>query len=102
MAESLLDRKRQAIVASVRGPEQISKASEVRIDPGPAASGVGPQESGLGLLRDHHIAVIAAYDHVDAMRAHIFNRGRKTGRNLALHIDVPLFDVTSLRIAFRN
>src|SRR5437879_7181540 len=47
-----------------------------------------------------HIEIIASYEMVDAMGAHITHRGRQAGCDLALDVDIPLLDVISLRIRF--
>src|SRR5262249_13342543 len=78
-----------------------SDSPEVRVDPHIFAGGVvRPQPSRGGQRGDDHIEIIASYELVEAMGAHITHRRRQVGRDLALHVDIPLLYVISLRIRF--
>src|SRR5207245_9664269 len=59
-----------------------------------------PQPSRGGQRGEDLIKIIPSYELVEAMEAHITHRHRQVGRDLALHVDIPLLDVISLRIRF--
>src|SRR5579864_1515883 len=103
-----METKRDGLVGGVGPPGQKPDTSEVRVDP--QIRGVGviarrlsrPEEppSGGDRCRLDIIAIVAPYQHVDAVGADVTHGRRQVGCDLALHIDIPLLDVVSPRIRF--
>src|SRR5213594_2569028 len=89
------------MISGAGSPAEPPHSPEVRVDPHIFAGGViGPQPSRGGQIGDDHIEIIASYELVEAMGAHITHRRRQVGRDLALHVDIPLLDVISLGMRF--
>src|SRR5207249_8931916 len=87
------------MISGVGSPAEPTDSPEVRIDPHIFAGGViRPQPSRGGQRGEDLIEIIASYELVEAMGAHITHRRRQVGRDLALHVDIPLLDVISLRM----
>src|SRR6266581_3935795 len=100
-AHPLLDIQLKRIIRGAGSPTEPPDSPEVRVDPHIFAGGiVRPQPSRGGVRGDNLIEIIASYELVEAMGAHITHRRRQVGRDLALHVDIPLLDVISLGISF--
>src|SRR5712692_206487 len=108
VAHPLLDANLKGLVSGIGSKRHSPDQSEVRVDPQILVAGVQRPEVSPGDLRgsrstgrrarEDHIEIIASYYHVDAMGADITHRGRQAGRDLALHVDIPLLDVISFGI----